>query len=225
MSAAPPAAVVFNCGYNGLSIVQDLGRRGVPCVAMDTVRSVGTLSRYARFVPCPDPAVDESGFVDFLYAHCAGHPAKPVLFPTNDHYAMAVSRHKRRLEEVAVACVGDWEGVRTVIDKDRFYALGQERGYRTPRTFALDELAAVPDEAFPLAAKPTHRRVSADAGEGAFHDEMDRLRPPCSRTAPPWRRSWSARSAGCRTWSSRSTCRGCPTACTRWASTPTPRTP
>lgn len=176
MSAAPPAAVVFNCGYNGLSIVQDLGRRGVPCVAMDTVRSVGTLSRYARFVPCPDPAVDESGFVDFLYAHCAGHPAKPVLFPTNDHYAMAVSRHKRRLEEVAVACVGDWEGVRTVIDKDRFYALGQERGYRTPRTFALDELAAVPDEAFPLAAKPTHRRVSADAGEGAFHDEMDRLR-------------------------------------------------
>jgi len=176
MSAVAHPAVVFNCGYNGLSIIQDLGRRGVPCVAMDTSRSIGTYSRYARYVRCPDPSVDEKGFVEFLHAHCSGYPLKPVLFPTNDHYAMAVSRHKRRLEEVSIPCVGDWEAVRLVIDKDRFYALGQERGYRTPRTYSLDELGTLPDGAFPLAAKPKHRRVSADAGEDTFHKEMDRLR-------------------------------------------------
>lgn len=170
------SAVVFNCGYNGLSIIQDLGRRGVPCVAMDSVRSIGTFSRYAEYVRCPDPAVDETRFIEFLYDYCSRQGAKPVLFPTNDHFAMAVSKHKQRLLEVAVPCVGDWDAVQQVIDKDRFYALGQERGYRTPRTFTLDALSFVPVDAFPLAAKPTHRRVSADGADGRFHEEMDRLR-------------------------------------------------
>lgn len=176
MSLEQSKAIVFNCNLNGLSIIQDLGRQGVPCVAMDSVRSIGTYSRYAEFVPCPDPAVDESRFVDFLYSYCSRMEAKPVLFPTNDHWAMAVSRHKERLTEVALPCVSDWQAMRQVIDKDVFYSLGQERGYGTPPVYTPSELRDLPRTAFPIAAKPKHRRVSADAADDGYHQAMDRLR-------------------------------------------------
>lgn len=169
-------AFVFNCGFNGLSIIQDLGRKGVECLALDSVRSIGTYSRYAKYVKCPDPATDETAFVDFLFTLCAREEFKPVLFPTNDHWAMAVSRHKTRLSEVALPCVGDWAAVRQVLEKDHFYEVGQVRGYRTPRSYALSELATLADGDFPIAAKPKHRRISADASESGYHGAMDRLR-------------------------------------------------
>ena len=47
MSSDLPMAVVFNCHYNGLSILQELGRRDVPCTAMDSSRSP-TAMRWTR---------------------------------------------------------------------------------------------------------------------------------------------------------------------------------
>jgi D-aspartate ligase len=61
-----PPALVFNCHYNGLSIIQELGRHGVPVYALDAFRSVGTASRYAHYWPCPDPLSDEDAFIRFL---------------------------------------------------------------------------------------------------------------------------------------------------------------
>jgi hypothetical protein len=36
-----PPALVFNCHYNGLSIIQELGRHGVPVYALDTWQERG----------------------------------------------------------------------------------------------------------------------------------------------------------------------------------------
>lgn len=54
---------MFNCHYNGLSIIQDLGRQGVHVYALDNNCSVGALSRYAQFRKVPDPARNEEGFI------------------------------------------------------------------------------------------------------------------------------------------------------------------
>ena len=90
-------ALVFNCHYNGLSIIQELGRHGVPVYALDSGRSVGTVSRYARHWPCPNPLHDEDGFIQFLIEKGGEFDQKPVLFPTNDHWATAIARHKPEL--------------------------------------------------------------------------------------------------------------------------------
>ena len=73
-------AIVFNCHYNGLSIIQELGQHGVKCIAMDAVRSIGTYSRYAEYQKCPDPTESESAFIEFLYSYCAREKEKPVVF-------------------------------------------------------------------------------------------------------------------------------------------------
>lgn len=170
-------AIIFNCHYNGLSIIQELARHGIECIAMDSVRSIGTFSRYAKFERCPDPLSRESDFIQFLYDYCKKFSLKPVLFPTNDHWAMAISRSKRLLSEVAIPCVGDWNAVNLVLEKEKFYRLGYEKNWLTPRTWVPNGSVDIPEDSFPLVAKPNARRVCSNDGNARdFSRNMDRLR-------------------------------------------------
>lgn len=155
-------AIVFNCGYNGLSILQELGSRGVPCYAMDCKRSVGTFTRFARFEKCPDPLNAESQFIDFLYDFCKNQKVKPVLIPTNDKWAHAISKHKLRLQEVSLPCVADFDVISKLINKDQFYRIGQKNQYLTPVTCEINN----PDNLkFPVVAKPVFRGISSNTSE------------------------------------------------------------
>jgi len=153
-----PPALVFNCHYNGLSIIQELGRHGVPVYALDTFRSVGTVSRYAHYWPCPDPLCDEDAFIQFLIERGGEFDQKPVLFPTNDHWATAIARHKQELGMWYLPCVADGPVVDLLISKDRFYQWAMERNYPVPRSYSVDEVLEADGDIFPLIAKPIARR-------------------------------------------------------------------
>jgi D-aspartate ligase len=170
------AALIFDCHYNGLSIIQELGIHGIECIAMDNRRSIGTFSKYAKYVKCPDPSCDEEKFIAFLFDYCSKEKNKPVLFPTNDHWAVALSKHKKRLSEVSIPCVADWETIEIFIHKDKFYQIGQERGYLTPKTWDNKSIKNITDENFPIVAKPIFRRSSSNSNITNFTANMDRLR-------------------------------------------------
>jgi predicted ATP-grasp superfamily ATP-dependent carboligase len=153
-------ALVFNCHYNGLSIIQSLGRRGVRVYALDNVRSVGTHSRYAKFWRCPDPLVNEDAFITYLLEKAQKFTSKPVLFPTNDHWAMAISKHKKLLQKYYIPCVADWETVKMLVYKDQFYPWAIKHKYPVPLLYAKDELLIADSTIFPVIAKPKYRRIS-----------------------------------------------------------------
>ena len=176
MTTQLPTAVVLSCHYNGLSIIQELGANGIPCIAMDSTRSIGTFSRFARYVHCPNPAGAESRFVDFLAKYCAGHKRKPILIPTNDEWAVALSRHKERLSEVAIPCIGDWRAVAQVIEKDRFDELARRRSYPVPKTWRPHEIGRLSPDDFPIVAKPRFRRYASDGELVTTLQAMERLR-------------------------------------------------
>lgn len=148
-------AIVFNCAYNGLSIIQELGRRGVDVHALDSFRNVGTMSRYATYHNCPNPMVDERGFVDFLLDLAPEFDDTPVLIPTNDHWAAAIAHHRDRLAEHYHPCVVDGETIDILLNKDTFGCWALERGYPVPRSWTAERFDDVPDDAFPVAAKPS----------------------------------------------------------------------
>lgn len=155
-----PKAIVFNCSYNGLSIIQELSKQGVECVAMDCFRGIGTYSRYTdKFIRCADPKYNEELFIDQLYDYCKKQNLKPVLFPTNDEWALAVSRYKEKLSEVAHVCSSSSESVEIILNKDQFYEIGEDKNFLTPKTWSQNELIKIPHNKFPIVAKAKFKSV------------------------------------------------------------------
>jgi predicted ATP-grasp superfamily ATP-dependent carboligase len=156
------SALVFKCHYNGLGIIQALGRRGIEVHAVDSERSVGTMSRYATFVRSPDPLTEESAFVEFLLELGPRFRDRPVLFPSHDHWALAIARHRDRLSVHYEPCVAAGPVLELLINKQSFYEWGRERGYPVPRSWRAADVEHIPADAYPLAAKPEHRVVASD---------------------------------------------------------------
>lgn len=155
-------AVVFNCYYNGLAIIRELGRHDVKVYALDSVRSVGTYSRYARYRHCPDPLIKERAFIDYLLEMGSEFRDKPVLFPTNDHWAMAIAKYKKELSDYYLPCVADYKCVELTIRKQIFYEWAERKNFPVPKCWRYADISNIPDNAFPLAVKPQYRRISSD---------------------------------------------------------------
>lgn len=143
---------------------------------MDCVRDIGTYSKYAQYQECPDPLENENNFVRFLYDFCKKLDSKPVLFPTNDHWAVAISKNKSLLSEVSIPIVADWNTVKILINKDLFYKIGAENNYLTPRCWSFADLNNLNEVDFPIVAKPTFRRISSNEDLTYITENMDRLR-------------------------------------------------
>ncbi len=158
-------AFVFNCHYNGTSIIQELGRHRIQVYALDSFRSVGTVSRYATFWRCPDPLEDEKGFIDFLIDKGRYFSTPPVLFPTNDHWASAIAKYKTILEKYYIPCIADWSVVELLVRKDRFYSWASERGYPVPQQYSIEYLMKIETNIFPIISKPKFRRISGQENE------------------------------------------------------------
>jgi predicted ATP-grasp superfamily ATP-dependent carboligase len=155
-------AIVFNCAYNGLSIIQTLGRKGVDVHALDSFRNIGTTSRYATYHNCPNPTTDEEDFIEFLINFAGKFDDNPVLIPANDHWASAIANHRDRLSEHFRPCVADADTVDLLLDKRAFGSWAKARPYPVPQTWEGDDVTDIPDDAFPIAAKPGDARDVPD---------------------------------------------------------------
>ncbi|SHJ97128.1 Predicted ATP-dependent carboligase, ATP-grasp superfamily [Tangfeifania diversioriginum] len=168
--------IVYNTSYNGLSIIQEFGSKGYSCFALDSKYSVGAFSRYAKFRKCPNPIHDEKAFIDFLYNLCAKQSAKPILFPTNDEWALVTAKYKQRLSEVALPCVASFETVNTLLSKDLFYQIGQQRQYLTPYTWSVKDLESISKNHFPIVAKPKYKTLPAEKHNQQLNRELKKIR-------------------------------------------------
>lgn len=155
-------AIVFNCAYNGLNIVQTLGRRGIDVYAVDSFRNIGTTSKYATYVNSPNPTESEEGFIDQLLTMGREFDEKPVLIPTNDHWVSAASKHRDRLSELYHPCFSDWSTVDLLLDKRSFSNWALSNGYPVPDSWTHKDVETVSDDAFPIIAKRGDGRYRPD---------------------------------------------------------------
>ena len=116
-AAAKPPAAVFQVSYScGLYVVRDLGRHGVPMLALDPdPGAIGLRSRYATGRVCPDPLADEEAFLTWLETLGRSLPRRAVVFPSHDEFIwlLASRRTARALVHRAVLALGrDEQGAR-----------------------------------------------------------------------------------------------------------------
>jgi predicted ATP-grasp superfamily ATP-dependent carboligase len=155
-------AYVMNCFYNGLSIIRELGRNGIEVLALDSIRNVGTFSRYAKFIHCPDPSTNERDFIEFIYNLASKEEEKPIIIPTNDSWATALSKHLDYLSQVSTPCVSHWKVIEKIIDKKKFSDWCLDNHYPSPNSWDISDYKNIPENKYPLVLKPIARRYSTD---------------------------------------------------------------
>lgn len=154
-----PAVVLQVSWANGLDIIRDLSRHGVPLLALDAnPRALGLSSRRAAGMVCPDPKEDEEAFVLFLEALGRRLPRRAVLFPTHDEYIWPISRHAERLEPWFIVPFSRWGTMRHIHDKRAQIEAAWRCGVDTPRTVFVESAADLARGAeeigFPAIFKP-----------------------------------------------------------------------
>jgi D-aspartate ligase len=159
-AAERPPAVVLQVSYAcGLGVLRNLGRHGVPLIAIDAAEdAIGFSSRYGVGMVCPEPRADEKAFVAFLEDLGRRLPQPAVVFPTHDEFIWPLSRHAERLEPWYIVPFSGWEEMRCVYDKRAQMEAAWRVGVETPRTIFVSsgaELEAAAGEVrYPALLKP-----------------------------------------------------------------------
>lgn len=171
-------ALVMSCHYNGLSLIQALGRRGISVVAVDSKRGIGTHSRYGEYFQVPDPGQDREAFIKALVEFGSRLEEKPLIFPTNDHWAEALAWGADELSKYYRLCVADIKTIELLLDKERFGRWAMENDIQVPRVWSVNEtLQRVQEISYPIAVKANTRRRSGQAIDSAAQARnADRLR-------------------------------------------------
>jgi D-aspartate ligase len=159
-AAALPPAAVFQVSYScGLDIVRDLGRHGVPVLALDAdPAAIGLRSRYAAGMVCPSPLDDEEAFLTWMETLGPRLPQRAVVFPSHDEYIWPLSRHAERLEPWYIVPFSRWDAMQRVYDKRAQMEAAARAGVDMPRTAfvssAAELQAAAAEIPFPAVLKP-----------------------------------------------------------------------
>lgn len=173
-------AVVLQVSYaNGLGVIRDLGRHGVPSLGVDpNPAALGFLSRYAAGITCPDPVDDETGFIDTLERVGSTLPQPGVIFPTHDEYVWTIAKHRGRLERYYRIPSSPWETLARIADKEQQLRTASSVGVDTPDTVFIRTAADLEEGRrripFPAIFKP----VEGTAFKRRFGRQVLRVERP-----------------------------------------------
>lgn len=173
-----PGAVVMNMHVTGLAVARSLGRAGVPVLGLDKER--GGLGQHSRhlaglgLVPAPD---DAAALAQHLVELGPSFPTRPVLFPCNDDWVLALAAHRDVLEEHYLFPFATHDVVQRALSKTDLYRACEELGVEAPRSWYLDDRPPheVADEVpYPCVLKPDDSRGFYDAFEAKVFVVRDR---------------------------------------------------
>ena len=164
LPAGVPAALVMNTHITGLAVARSLGRAGVPVLGLDKER--GGLGQHSRHLAglglVPGPEVDGGQpLADHLVALGPSFAQRPVLFPTNDDWVLALARHREQLEPYYRFPFAAFEVVQRALSKTALYRACEALGVACPRSWYLDDTPAEQVAAvvpYPCVLKPDDSR-------------------------------------------------------------------
>jgi predicted ATP-grasp superfamily ATP-dependent carboligase len=160
LAAVAPAVVLPVSGGTGLGILRNLGRLGIPLIALDSdPTAMGLASRFAIPLSCHDPRkAGEEALIQDLERLGAALPRPAVLFPAFDDHVWALSRHADRLRRHFLLPQSDWCVMERVADKEQQLRAALEAGIDLPVTAFLhgpgDLEEAAAGMRFPALLKP-----------------------------------------------------------------------
>jgi predicted ATP-grasp superfamily ATP-dependent carboligase len=136
-----PAIVCDADKLSQIAIIQELGHKGIPVVAVaDSPRAIGFASKYVhRRVICPTPSYDPA-YIGFLISNLP----RGVIFYSNDANTENIARHREDLVAAGFRVfISDPATLERVIQKDRLHQTALECGVRVPKSSLVSSAAEV----------------------------------------------------------------------------------
>lgn len=134
--------VILGGGPNGLGLARSLGAEGINSVLTDVKKNFSFSSKYVAGLECPHPS-HEDEFIGFLTDLGKKMKKKAVLFVTNDHWMIPVSKNQDTLSEYYLFTMSEWNVIESCTDKRKMYGIAERSGISCPRTFYLDDIADI----------------------------------------------------------------------------------
>lgn len=156
-------AFVFNLFFNGLGVARALGKNGIDVIGLDCVKNpVGKFSKHVKqFYKVTSPDIDEKKFIEELIVIGKKYKEKPVLFPTNDIWSIAVSKNLSQIKQCFLTYNPDYETINKMIHKKIFYNVMEKNNILVPKTYNIDSYRKIEnlknDLIYPLVLKPNAR--------------------------------------------------------------------
>ena len=161
-----PGAVITGGDFQGLGVIRNLARKGIPVHVLDHELSIGRFSRYCqRYRVAPNPT-REKEYISFLIAYGRRlEPGKWVLYANNDRVVYLLSKHKKILEKYYHIPTPDWDVIKYVYNKKNTYQLAESLGIPTPATYYPRDIRDLEklDLSFPVIVKPATRDFFLEA--------------------------------------------------------------
>lgn len=151
-------AVIIGGHFQGLGIIQSLGRHNVPTYLLDEGLCIGRFSRYPReFMKCPS-IKQEAPFLEFLVNLASRDNLSGwIVYPNDDETVCFLAKHKEQLEEYYRIATPGWDVIKFAYEKKLTYQLAEKIGIPIPQTLypeSAEELEK-PDIEFPVIIKPS----------------------------------------------------------------------
>jgi len=134
--------VILGGGPNGLGLARSLGAEGINSVLTDVKKNFSFSSKYVAGLECPHPS-HEDEFIGFLTDLGKKMKKKAVLFVTNDHWMIPVSKNQSILSEYYLFTMSEWSVIESCTDKRKMYGIAEKSGINCPKTFYLDDIADI----------------------------------------------------------------------------------
>ncbi len=152
--------MILGCHKLGLGVIRALGERNVPVVGVYYNKNdMGYASKYvAESHFCPNPDLDEKGFVDVLM-HLGKDLKGSVLIPSDDPTLYAASKNKALLERCYRTSFAGWDVIEKIIEKKYTYRIAAEAGVPAPKTITPGTISEakrfIGEIGFPCLLKPS----------------------------------------------------------------------
>jgi predicted ATP-grasp superfamily ATP-dependent carboligase len=127
-------AIVFGGDINGLGIVRNLGREGIPVHCVLESADPAIYSKYCSgYYVLPDFSHRPDSVRSFLSRLSRRATNRPVVFSTDDRTTLILSSLKDEMENEYAFMVPDKQVAETLVIKNRFYQSLDEKGIDHPK--------------------------------------------------------------------------------------------
>ncbi len=149
--------VILGGGPNGLGLARSLGAEGINSVLTDVKKNFSFSSKYVAGLVCPHPK-SEVDFLAFLIDLGKKMKKKGVIYVTNDHWMIPISKNQALLSEYFLFTMSEWNVIESCTDKRKMYGIAEKSGINCPKTFYLNDITEIEniykDIPFPCILKP-----------------------------------------------------------------------